>query len=353
MPTDDDVRDGVIAAANALLPARLDPVQWETISMDGKSIVLRGEGLVAKYHRPSGSALPRNDLRALEYVNHWSPGLAPAVVAAVASGDMVIMEDVGSGPSLADALLGCDADDAVSALDEFVQAVAGLHRATSGTADSGPLAADHLRALFDLALDTLKRRPPVDVPRPGQQAREELYDLFRLLCRPGPASVLSFGDMCPNNNVRATGGMRLIDVEGTGHVHPALDLAYLTMPFPSCWCSFDLPSEIRAAVVARYRALVGSEDAVEGLHLAQVFYASLAVGLIGPRAEAEDPVERWDGQRLPTGRARLLHQLDRALEHQRAADDLPALVNWLDEARFRMVGRWPLVGPVPLAPAFR
>ena len=70
-------------------------------------------------------------------------------------------------------------------------------------------------------------------------------------------------------------------------------------------------------------------------------------------ASTDDPVERWNGQRLPTGRARLLHQLDRALEHPSVQDDLPALSVWLDDARFRMVERWPLVGPVPLSPAFR
>jgi aminoglycoside/choline kinase family phosphotransferase len=53
--------------------------------------------------------------------------------------------------------------------------------------------------------------------------------------------VLSPSDTCPDNNVRTSTGTRLIDFEAATVAHPAWDLAYLTVPWPTCWCAWRLP----------------------------------------------------------------------------------------------------------------
>ena len=50
------------------------------------------------------------------------------------------------------------------------------------------------------------------------------------------------GDTCPDNDVQVADGLVLIDFEDAQWRHVVWDVAYLTVPFPSCWCSWRLPA---------------------------------------------------------------------------------------------------------------
>ncbi len=71
----------------------------------------------------------------------------------------------------------------------------------------------------------------------------------------GPGA-LTPGDACPDNNIETPDGLVLIDFEVADFRHVAWDAAYLTEPWPTCWCSWRLPSEVTDEAVARWRATI-------------------------------------------------------------------------------------------------
>jgi hypothetical protein len=104
------------------------------------------------------------------------------------------------------------------------------------------------RAVF--ALERYCGQLGVTVP-PGSLA--ELADLPARLAGSGP-SALTLADACPDNNVRTAHGYLLIDFEEAEWRPVAWDVAYLTVPWPSCWCCFTLPAGVTRQAVARYRS---------------------------------------------------------------------------------------------------
>ena len=58
--------------------------------------------------------------------------------------------------------------------------------------------------------------------------------------------------------MRTADGVVLVDFEGAQWRHVAWDVAYLTVPWPSCWCSWRMPSDVVERAVERYRARIES-----------------------------------------------------------------------------------------------
>jgi hypothetical protein len=63
-------------------------------------------------------------------------------------------------------------------------------------------------------------------------------------------------DLCPDNNLITSRGVRFLDFEGGCVRNIMLDAAYLRVPFPSCWCAFALPAGMTDAMFAAWRAEV-------------------------------------------------------------------------------------------------
>ena len=68
------------------------------------------------------------------------------------------------------------------------------------------------------------------------------------------AAALTPADACPDNNVAVGGRLVLLDFEGAQWRHVAWDVAYLRVPWPTCWCSWRLPDDVADAALERYRA---------------------------------------------------------------------------------------------------
>jgi hypothetical protein len=160
----------------------------------------------------------------------------------------------------------------------------------------------------------------------------------------GPA-VLSPGDTCPDNNVAVPGGRVLIDFESAQWRHPAWDVAYLIVPWPTCWCSWRLPSSVTEEAVRRYQEMSAlpwarSDDFRPDVEAATTVWAFLSTALFLGRALGDDPPPADPAKRMPTRRAMILHRLGAVRGNQLAGD-----------LRAALVSRW---GEVPLAyaPAF-
>jgi len=138
---------------------------------------------------------------------------------------LLVLADGGSGPTLADRMLG-----------------------------DGPAAAE--AALAEAAAAAVLAR---DLPRLGitvpVPAVEELRGVAASLdvSAPGSAGALVPGDTCPSNALEADGGIVLLDFEAAEHRHIAWEAAYLLVPWPSCWCSWRLPAEVTARALQAWQ----------------------------------------------------------------------------------------------------
>jgi hypothetical protein len=243
----------------------------------------------------------------------------PAVLAVDLMELLIVMSDLGAGPSLADLLLGSSGDAARSALLAWATEYATVAARTP--ADD----AAWRRSIADLSVE------------PSAEPASQAVDLGRWFAALAPQleacgvsvvglaaelgvvaelgsefPVFTPGDVCPDNNVVTADGVRLLDFEGAGLVGAFLAAAYVSMPFATCWCVFRLPPGLAAqleavfpaGVVERHPGL--ADDAVwrRGLDAAQAAWTVHATVALLPRAlDADFPMH---GSRRPVPSARQL-----------------------------------------------
>ncbi|MFF2620202.1 aminoglycoside phosphotransferase family protein [Oerskovia jenensis] len=202
----------------------------------------------------------------------------PVLLAVDEAHRLLVMSDVGDGPTLADLLLGTDRDTAWRAAHDWATALGELAGASARHVErfSGELAARGVVKGWDL--DAYARagihRLVEALPTPTDLARDPLDamlafvhdDLEALagLRTPGGSAVVSPGDTCPDNAVLTPTGWVFLDLEDTNVHHPALDAAYTLMPFSTCWCVFDPPPGLTDDLLAAFTAGLGKHlpDAV-------------------------------------------------------------------------------------------
>ena len=206
-------------------------------------------------------------------------------------------------------------------------------------------------------------RPPSTGRRPTDiEVSERVTDEFvTIATRLGDeVQVLSPFDACPDNNVRTVNGLRLIDFEGATVAHPAWDVAYLWVPWPSCWCAWRMPDAVAGraeqAWQVRLRSTIGSPacrpdwSAMDAaIQLASLIWCLVTVGWFLPRALADRRAGGGD-RRSPPLRDVVQHRLS-WLPTPMSPASTPAAI-------------WPVSSPtaltfdrrshqLPIAPAFR
>jgi hypothetical protein len=355
--------DDGLAAARALLPdARLESVERLRGSerSDVQRVLLHQPGsdpetVIVKSFRQAGEGWVR-EAAALSVLPAGAP--APRLLCAGAEPPVIVLADAGSGPSLADALLADEPATAADALARWAEAVAGLHRSSR-----------ELRPAFRQALDARSGELPVaedpmsaelaDVTRAvddrcaslgvatSAAALDELRHLAHRLDSDGAAAITP-ADACPDNNVSVGNRVVLLDFEGAEWRHVAWDLAYLRVPWPTCWCSWRLPDDAADAALARYRTAAGPELDVSDadIRAAVLGWAFIGFHMFADRALADDPPLNPD-RPTPSRRAMILHRLGLAA----ANGELAAAADLAARLRAALVQHW---GEVELAyaPAF-
>jgi len=297
---------------------------------------------------------------------------APALVADVAQPPLVVLEDLGTGTSVADALLRGDADTATSAVREWATSLASLHTATVRTGDAF---ADALASRAGTARDTVTAVPAVD-SMPGMLDRSsamlaEFVSALGITTSPrisselrqateafDPTAVaLTPADACPDNNISTVDGLKLLDFERATVRAVAWDLAYLTVPWPSCWCCWRIPEEVAATALTAWRERVApalphvATPAFEReLAVATTAWAVVTCAWFLPRAARKFRFTDSSDHPAPTVRAALQHRLGIAVTS--GATVLPALASLAEQALGATRRLW---GDEPLehAPAFR
>jgi aminoglycoside/choline kinase family phosphotransferase len=287
------------------------------------------------------------------------PG-APLLVADALQG-VLVFADLGEAlTSLVQPLRHGSADDAEAALTAYATSLAQLHAATIGCQSEHE---ETVRAAFPATrvpppgenwIDRIARKAPSLLG--GTLPEDEVALIAGRLQAPGPFLALVHRDPCPDNVLLSSDGTAtLIDFEFSAPGHALLDLAYLRMGFPTCWCAGRLPDAVAARVERAYRTALAAtvpaaaDDVAFRRESALIGMAWLLGGLVwlleGALAEDKD----WG---LSTHRNRILHYLAAATRMAMEANILPGIrataTAWLDRLR----ADWPTSTPLAPYPAF-
>ncbi|MFL6141957.1 MAG: hypothetical protein ACJ72N_08865 [Labedaea sp.] len=178
---------------------------------------------------------------------------------------LLVMEDLGRAPTLAETLMGHDARAAERALLSWAHSLGRLHATTAGReADFDalqrrlglPSSKDPLAVAGPTALDDLPDLLEVELGVATSAAARECAQRAKGLLGAERPRAFSPSDSCPDNNLIHSKGVRFLDFEGGCVRNIMFDAAYLRVPFPACWCAFALPAGMTTAMVAGWRAEV-------------------------------------------------------------------------------------------------
>ena len=358
--------EAALAAGSAALGAPLtDPVP---LAGGGGSAVLRcrdgaGATVVVKSHLQDDSGPGRFAAEAAGLALTGGSGLAPRLLAADEETLTIVMSDLGSAPSLADLLLGGPADAAAAALLSWAGTLGRLVvHAAYRESEHARLLAQYLagRPASRFFAEpgawirwVVERAELLGVPEPAGLAAE--LATVAGLTRATRYRVFSPGDACPDNNLITPDGVRFLDHETAGFHSVFLDVAYLRMPFSTCWCVFRLPAGLAAEAEARYRSAVTrvyadlADDAVwqRGARQAMAAWTANSMGWLLNRALTGDAPLSED-RPAPGARQLLRHRWRVLAQELTAAGEMPALTALLTDL-LAATESWqvPELGPYP------
>jgi len=294
--------------------------------------------------------------------------ICPELIAHDGAKRVIVLEDLGPVPTLADKLLDHDARGAERALLAWARALGRLHATTAGR-----------EADFDALTRRLGGRPGQDpVARKAKVALAELPDMLQAvlgvavgdealahahrggrLLSSNHHRAFSPSDACADNNLITSKGLRVLDFEGGCVRDVSLDAAALRIPFPLCGCSFRLPNGMTEAMVAAWRSEVSQvfpdldDDDVlmpKLLH-GQLLWVWLSTWMYLPRPGVPDgPITN----RLPSPRrSSALHARWLRLRDDAARAKRPALAEHADQVAVAIAERFGAeAAHLPLFPAF-
>ncbi|MBL1082509.1 hypothetical protein JK359_11030 [Streptomyces actinomycinicus] len=285
----------------------------------------------------------------------------PALLGVDLRTPLLVMEDLGDAPSLADVLLG---DDPKAATDGLLAWARGLGRLAARSV-SGRAEFTRLSARFHQGVPSRADDPWIERRAAGLL---RLLDEAGIAVPPGLADELASigavgddrypaftpGDTCPDNNLLTADGLRLIDFEAANYQSVFLTAAYCRMPFSTCWCVFRLPAAPARDIERTYRTEVTAvypelaEDAVweAGIRRAiAVWTVHMTVSLL-PLAGTDRPLHRTR-RPVPTVRQLLRHRWEMAS----TLTQFPAFARTMELLLHGPARDWQ-APPLPLYPAF-
>jgi hypothetical protein len=281
---DGPTRSAVESIANEWLGRDVSVTATADLGGSSRSTVMRvdlGEcRVVVKQQRSASAFDPRdmsdfgpaerfwNEIVGLELLASRAAlrGVAPRVIGYSSTLGLVVLEDVGDCPSLADLLLGTDAAAAQRGLVAWARTLGTIHAASPGPAGLDEFEAlwkrragrpapcrrgvGHLRERWAAIINTAHE---VGVVAPNGVERDVVRALYDAVDA-GPFLAYSTGDPCPGNFLfRSDGSVCVVDVEYGAYRHALLDGAYTRLGFATCWCVGGVPPAVRVAAEMAYR----------------------------------------------------------------------------------------------------
>ncbi|MEV6278633.1 hypothetical protein [Nocardia sp. NPDC051832] len=236
-------------------------------------------------------------------------------------------------------------------LIDYATALARLHAATSveGAVDlpawSGPASRD-VDSFLGLART-------LEVPLPSGM-RTELDGVVQRLGETAYPALLH-GDPCPGNDLHTSAGVRFVDFEQAALGNGIVELAYLHIGFPTCWCALAPAPALLDAAERAYRTTWRSATGTEvpgDLTDACVGWLLRGDALVEKAHRAtidhlgEIPHRDW-AWGTATARGRLLHRLRVVGRMATGSGELQGLGRLVTDMADRLLTRWPELGPLP------
>jgi tRNA A-37 threonylcarbamoyl transferase component Bud32 len=298
--------------------------------LDGRAVVVKqliaGPGADERYAR---------ELAALQAASALVPPVVPRVLGTHPAERVLVLEYVEEQPPAKDWVVG------------YAAALARLHGSpTAGAALpvwAGPTSTD-IEAFLKLAAW-------LGVPAADEVGTELETSLNRLAERSQRADLLH-GDPCPNNDLHTADGVRFVDFEQASLGDGMVELAYLRIGFPTCWCSTAQPPELLAEAEAAYAAASGRPIDEPALADACAGWLIRGDALVEKALrETRDhltrlTVEDWKWGTV-SARERLAHRL--GVVGATASDDGPLseTARLAERMRKAMLKRWPGLRALP------
>jgi hypothetical protein len=203
---------------------------------------------------------------ALQFLNGRNVDVVPLLLGGDPRAGVLVLEDLGDGPSLASFLLADDGTAASQALVDSARTLGALHAETVGCEDGyyeirerlSPVDREAERfTLRGVDIRSCIRDLPVllgdyDLPTPTRH-RDEVESIVAELAEPGDFLALSSGDPCPDNERVHRDGVKFFDFEAATFRHALVDAAHYIIPFPNCWCWRVIPDRVVSSTLDVYR----------------------------------------------------------------------------------------------------
>ena len=179
----------------------------------------------------------------------------------------ILLEDLGlEHISLVDSLTLPNRAEAIAALTRFMMALGNFHAASFGHISEYETIlhdineqAENFQDELDFTFSDLLPKLELANKTLGLSSTPELFEeaqnLIKSLITPGPFTVLTHGDICPDNVFDHKGSqeLQLIDFEWAVVRNALLDGTYLRMSMPTCWCVKAIPNDIIEPLEVIYR----------------------------------------------------------------------------------------------------
>ena len=215
--------------------------------------------------RSSDSSIPFfNDWASLEYLRSilGNESFAPQVFAGDKQKGFFVMEDLGDGPSLENALWNGDFSEAAQAMVQYGELLGILHGKSVGRSNQFSQIRERLdprfslkqedySQLFEIFTSNLKSLKVEFTP----SVLDELREGGKLLSHPGGLSVFTHGDPVLGNILNRGGRWRLIDFEAARFRNALIEGVYPRMFFPTSGLAYvmRIPEQVWRQAESAYR----------------------------------------------------------------------------------------------------
>lgn len=178
----------------------------------------------------------------------------------------ILIEDLGEHHiSLVDSLTLPNKNKAISALSRFMKALGSFHAATFGHTEGYEKIVREINEKTESFEEDIEFILGDLLPKLKSanehlglcitpELIQEATDVITTMLNPGPFTVLTHGDICPDNVFDHEGqDLQLIDFEWACVRNALLDGTYLRMSMPTCWCAKAIPNDIIESMEQIYR----------------------------------------------------------------------------------------------------
>lgn len=381
--------DGLVATAAQLLTAHLghDVALSDAIALESGNWVVRAiargsdssSRVIIKhvssieFDQPDHTGPPSrflNEWAALDFLAGLRAKVSPTLITADRHARLIIVADLGDGPSLETVLLEDDAEAARQGLEDMGRLLGELHAAARGHEEAFVSRQTRVGTRSPLSDSTIDQRDRHDAffralgamgITPGGGFWDEVVEMETLIHEGSPFWSLIHADAGPHNVLLADEGSRLIDFEFSVYRNAMCDLVGPRLGFPQTMATGEVTEDAVLAMETAYRLAVAesipeSEDdgifhrhrAAAAGHWALNRWAHIWRDHVGQIGVGEKPSERFA---RAVGDTLLVFGGFVAAAGE--TGDFTAVAKAVAGFTSGLMRRWPDLEPAPIYPALR